>query len=79
MIDTDQMHVRYLNSQTAKLTDNQFHEYIGFGIKDKIENDSLFIVYGEITRNEWNGGNRIQFNIQNVEVQSLLANSKKAV
>lgn len=53
--------------ETIRIMDNELHEYLGFGMKAQIEGADKLRLIGNISRNEYHGGDRMQFTITAIE------------
>ena len=53
--------------ETVRLMDADLHEYLGFGMKDDVEGKGRLNLYGTVCRNEYHGGDRMQFTIDGLE------------
>lgn len=53
--------------ETIRLMDGELHEYLGFGLKAQIEGAEKLRLIGNISRNEYHGGDRMQFTITAIE------------
>lgn len=53
--------------ETIRIMDADLHEYLGFGMKDDVEGKDNLNLYGTICRNEYHGGDRMQFTIDGIE------------
>ena len=63
---SDSMKVKAFK-ETVRLMDADLHEYLGFGMKEDVEGKDQLKLFGTICRNEYHGGDRMQFTIDGFE------------